>query len=109
MVGRLWENELSLQSSIDALNTQHTEFSPFVDPDLDFLLFTRYKEGDPSQQGVMYSQNIGSPTSPVRDDPAKIDEITYGWGALVLKDTLYYTDGSQIQVIPTGELAVFSQ
>ncbi len=109
VVGRLLEDELSIQASIDNLNTQHTEFSPFVDPGLGFLLFTRYKEGDPSQQGVMYSQNIGSLTSPVWDEPVKIDKITYGWGAFVLQDTLYYTDGSRIQMIPTGELAAFSQ
>ncbi len=108
-VGTLVENSLKVDSTIAGLNTIHTEFSPYVDHDLEYLLFTRYKEGDPQQQGIMYSENIGVQEKVVWAKPRIIEEITYGWSAFVHNEKLHYTDGHRILSIPISQLSVFNQ
>ena len=109
VIGSIEKGELSILERIDEVNSEHIEFSPFVGPNHSYLLFTRYVEGDESQQGIMYSQNIGTPKSPKWDHPQLIEEISYGWGAFVFNDHLYYTDGSNILKFPIEQLSIFQK
>ena len=45
--GRLDNDMLVITDSLQVLNTvEGTEFSPYVDPEMRFIVFTRYTDGD---------------------------------------------------------------
>ncbi|MEM9325867.1 MAG: hypothetical protein AAGA85_09430 [Bacteroidota bacterium] len=104
--GILQNNELNQIEPLQALNTDAVEFSPYVDKDKRFILFTRYAGGDPSQQGIMISKNQGTAAQPQWGPPSKIKGLTYGWGACISGDRLYYSDGKQILSVRTVELGI---
>ena len=98
--GRLVNSVLEITDRFRDINTTHTEFSPFVGPDGSYLIFTKYVDGDSSQQGLMISHNQGTKENPEWYSPSKIEGIPYGWGAFVKDDLLYFSDGSSIYFTP---------
>ncbi len=96
---QLIDDQLILRKELESLNTSHTEFSPFVGPQKSYILFTRYQEGDETQQGIMISRNMGTEEQPQWGTPKRIQAIPYGWGAFILNQKLYFTDGIHIYSI----------
>jgi hypothetical protein len=97
--GNLINDRLKIDNKLDKLNTDKgTEFSPYVDKEKRFILFTRYLEGDKSQQGIFVSYNQGERENPEWGDPQKIETLEYGWGAFISDDgkDFFYTDGVDI-------------
>lgn len=108
-MGRLVDEQLEIEPLPTPINTARgTEFSPFVGPKKQFLIFTRYLEGDTSQQGFFYSHNVGSESEPKWSFPQKIEALPYGWGANLSRDgrTFYFTDGLDIFAIPFSSLGI---
>ncbi|NRB46080.1 MAG: hypothetical protein HRU41_00285 [Saprospiraceae bacterium] len=107
--GRFVDEQLEIQLLPAPINTtKGTEFSPFVGPKKQFLIFTRYLEGDLSQQGFFYSHNRGSESEPTWGPPQKIKALPYGWGAYQSRDgrTFYFTDGLDLFAIPFSSLGM---
>ncbi|MEM6644183.1 MAG: hypothetical protein AAF616_14475 [Bacteroidota bacterium] len=101
----LTEGRLSISNHLKELNTVHgTEFSPYLDDEKQFIIFTRYLEGDTTQQGFFVSFWIDTALQKVWTEPQKIQILPYGWNALVnKKDQLFlYTNGEDIEAIPLG-------
>ena len=101
--------ELSISRFPGPFNTaEGTEFSPYMGPKKQFLIFTRYLEGEKSQQGFFYSHNLGSESEPKWSLPQKIETLPYGWGADLSRDgrTFYFTDGLDIFAIPYSSLGI---
>lgn len=101
--------ELSISRFPGPFNTaEGTEFSPYMGPKKQFLIFTRYLQGEKSQQGFFYSHNLGSESEPKWSLPQKIETLPYGWGASLSRDgqTFYFTDGLDIFAIPFSILGV---
>ncbi|MEO1254822.1 MAG: hypothetical protein AAFY41_08060 [Bacteroidota bacterium] len=94
--GRFVNDSLRIDDPFDGVNTQDTEFSPFVSKNKDYLIFTRYSEDDSSQQGLMISYNKGTEVIPKWTRPKRIKGLPYGWGAFVFRKKLYYSDGNHI-------------
>lgn len=107
VVGKLTDGQLKIKDSLSTLNTEDgTEFSPYIDPNKKFLIFTRYKEGDKSQQGFFVSYNKGSYIKPFWSEPSKLNNLPYGWGAFCSKNMkhFFYTDGNDIYDVPFEKL-----
>ncbi|MBT8236701.1 MAG: hypothetical protein KJO04_10955, partial [Bacteroidia bacterium] len=98
---------LNPNSDLAFFNTPNTEFSPYLDPDKRFVLFTRYVIGDESQQGIFISRNTGTVSDIQWETPVKLN-IPYGWGAFVVGnlEALLYSDGQDIYQIPWNELDI---
>ncbi|MEO1518742.1 MAG: hypothetical protein AAFV95_27255 [Bacteroidota bacterium] len=105
--GKLLGDSLFLIDSLDKLNTKlGTEFSPFVDADKQFIIFSRYLEGEPSQQGFFISFNLAQPDSTAWSIPQKIPSIPYGWNPYIHKGRkeFLYSNGDDIMRIPMEAL-----
>ncbi|MBT8234762.1 MAG: PD40 domain-containing protein, partial [Bacteroidia bacterium] len=98
---------LNPNSDLAFFNTPDTEFSPYLDPDKRFVLFTRYVIGDKNQQGIFISRNTGTVSDIQWETPVKLN-IPYGWGAFVVGnlEALLYSDGQDIYQIPWNELDI---
>ncbi len=108
-MGRFVGEQLEIEPLPTPINTARgTEFSPFMGPKKQFLIFTRYLEGEPAQQGFFYSHNEGSESEPKWTPPQKIEALPYGWGASLSRDgrTFYFTDGLDIFAIPFSSLSL---
>jgi hypothetical protein len=105
-----WENDrLSLVEKLDQFNTKTgCEFSPFMGPEKRFFMFTRYVEGDSSQQGVFISYNKGNEQDPVWGEEERIVGLPYVWGTRFSTDLkqFFYTDGVDIFVLLTSSLGI---
>ena len=94
--GIIQNDQLILTNRYESLNTEYTEFSPFMGHQKRYLIFTRYVHEDPTNQGLMISRNLGNELNPEWGEPVKIEGIPYAWGAFVLNETLYFTDGVSV-------------
>jgi hypothetical protein len=95
-----YDNGLKIDKKLDQFNTKKgCEFSPFMDKDMQFFIFTRYLEGNKSQQGFFISYNSGTKENPNWSVAKKINALPYGWGAFVSKHKkyLYWTDGDDLK------------
>ena len=92
---------LNPNSDLDFFNTPNTEFSPYLDPDKRFVIFTRYVEGDESQQGLFISRNTGTVSDIQWEAPVKLN-LPYGWGPRVVGnlEALIYSDGKDLYQVP---------
>ena len=89
--GKLTNGKLEITDTLDQLNTENaTEFSPFVDVQKTYLIFTRYLEGQPSQQGFFISYNAGSYENPRWETPQKIEALPYGWNAQIINNSTQF-------------------
>ncbi|MEL6559241.1 MAG: hypothetical protein AAFQ94_13715 [Bacteroidota bacterium] len=100
---RLNNGLLTIIDSLQTLNTEKgTEFSPFVDYENNYLIFTRYLEGAISQQGFFVSFYTSNDIKATWSMPQKISFLSYGWNPAINKtESLFlYTDGDDIIKIP---------
>ncbi len=107
--GRLEEDVLMIKDKLPQLNSDlGTEFSPCLDKQKRFILFTRYLEGDPEQQGFFVSYNQGDFETPKWSVPEKLKKLPYGWNALLINDQsqFLYTDGDDILSLPVEQLGL---
>ena len=102
--GTLENNQLKVENIFTNLNTSATEFSPYVDSQNRFVIFTRYKEGDESQQGFFISYNEEGNWS----EPQKIENLPYGWNAYITQNgkRFLFTDGDDIYSVPIEDLGL---
>lgn len=100
--GTIKNDKLEVEDIFSSLNTSAAEFSPYMDPEKRFVIFTRYKEKDGSQQGFFISYNNDGTWS----EAEKIENLPYGWNARIInKGTQFlFTDGMDIYSVPTEEL-----
>lgn len=80
------------------INTQGDEFTACRSPLGDYILFTRFIEGVPEQQGLMLSLALsadGNRFTPAR----KLPNLPYGWCPHLSADGryLWYTDGKKLE------------
>ncbi|MEJ1224014.1 hypothetical protein [Sediminicola sp. 1XM1-17] len=104
---RLKDDILTIEDNLTELNTTlGTEFSPYVDKEKRFIIFTRYMEGDQSQQGFFISYNSTGRDHPTWGKPKKIGILPYGWSAFIINDgkQFIYTDGDDIYGLPTENI-----
>ncbi|MDX1314848.1 MAG: hypothetical protein R3356_05045, partial [Eudoraea sp.] len=107
--GVLDKGVLIIQDRLPILNTERaTEFSPYVDKEKRFILFTRYLEGDAGQQGFFVSYNLGNFEIPRWSEPEKLETLPYGWnGVLINEQTQFlYTDGNDIKSLSAENLGL---
>ena len=85
-----------------------TEFSPYVDDEKKFLIFSRYLEGNEDQQGFFISYNQATSQAPIWGPAKKIKALPYGWGALMSRDQryFYFTDGVDLFQMPVAQLGL---
>ncbi len=105
--GKLEQNKLTITDSLTQLNTDlGTEFSPYVDKQMRYIIFSRYVEGDPSQQGFFISYNNVNSNTPQWSTPKKIVALDYGWNAFIINNgsQFLYTDGDNIKSLPLASL-----
>lgn len=105
--GRLENDTLKITDALDGLNTVHaTEFSPYIDKNGRFILFTRYFEGDESQQGFFISYKMDNSIEENWSEPKKLNMLPYGWSGNVLRETnqFIYSNGDDIIAVPLGDL-----
>lgn len=102
--GTLEDDQLKVENVFENLNTSATEFSPYVDPQKRFVIFTRYKEDDKSQQGFFISYNNQGNWS----EPEKIKTLPYGWNARIIQNRtrFLYTDGEDVYNVPIERLRI---
>ena len=106
-IGELNEGKLIVIDSLPALNTStSTEFSPFVDKKKRFIIFSRYKEGVPANQGFFVSYNLAGFLNPKWSKPKKISKLPYGWSPFIINEgkQFIYTNGEDIFSLPYSEL-----
>ncbi|MEM6800568.1 MAG: hypothetical protein AAF696_04140 [Bacteroidota bacterium] len=104
---KLQHNQLSITDSLSQLNTaEGTEFSPYVDKNKSFLIFTRYLEGDSLQQGFFITYNQNTLEEPEWSAPKKLPSLAYGWNAYLIDDNkrFLYTDGEDIKSVAAATL-----
>ena len=92
---------------MDGLNTVHaTDFSPYIDKNGRFILFTRYFEGDESQQGFFISYKMDNSIEENWSEPKKLNMLPYGWSGNGLRETnqFIYSNGDDIIAVPLGDL-----
>jgi hypothetical protein len=102
--GKLEDKKLTIIDSLPNLNTESgTEFSPYVDKEKRFIIFTRYIEGDTTQQGFFISYNLADSNSPQWSSPKKLNGLPYGWNAYFInsESQFLYTNGDDIISIPS--------
>lgn len=100
--GQLSDTVLTITDSLNTLNTKNaTEFSPFIDKQKRFIIFTRYLEGNEAQQGFFISYNEADSMRPQWSEPRKISTLPYGWSPYVNKDytRFIYSDGKNIKSV----------
>ncbi|AXG69998.1 hypothetical protein KORDIASMS9_02227 [Kordia sp. SMS9] len=105
--GTLINDQLKITDSLPILNTElGTEFSPYVNREKRFIIFTRYLESDGAQQGFFVSYNLGSYEVPKWSHPKKIKTLPYGWNAYFINDgrQFLYTNGDNIMSVSTKSL-----
>ncbi|MEM6721410.1 MAG: hypothetical protein AAF611_18940 [Bacteroidota bacterium] len=110
--GKLIGNELTIIDSLATLNTTSgTEFSPYVDREKRFIIFTRYLASDVAQQGFFISYNTGTYDAPIWSNPKKIKALPYGWNAFIINDgtQFLYTNGDDIMSVPIQSLLLFDK
>lgn len=105
--GKLENDQLSITDSLKDINTQSgTEFSPFVDKNRQFIIFTRYVEGDRSQQGffISYKSTDDHPTK--WSIPQRLDMLPYGWNAYIInsESQFIFSNGEDILSVPLENL-----
>lgn len=100
--GILKDNKLTVKDAFDSVNTESAEFSPYMDPEKRFIIFTRYKEKDGSQQGFFISYQKDGKWS----EAEKIQNLPYGWNARIIQNgtQFLYTDGEDIYSVPISTL-----
>ena len=107
VAGRLENDKLVITDSLKPLNTlEGTEFSPFVDKEKRFIIFTRYMEGDLSRQGFFISYNTGDYDAPKWSIPEKLTALPYGWNAYIsiISNQFLFTNGDDIMSVPLDSL-----
>ncbi|WP_411894564.1 hypothetical protein [Winogradskyella sp. A2] len=107
ILAELKENKLVITNELEALNTDRaTEFSPFVAPNKDYIIFTRYLEDDDNNQGFFVSYNDGSYDNPKWRKPFKLEKLPYGWNPSVNASgkIFMYTDGNDIYKIKSKRI-----
>ncbi|MAD98427.1 MAG: hypothetical protein CMB99_13970 [Flavobacteriaceae bacterium] len=105
--GNIEGNQLIIQKSLDNINTSEaTEFSPYVDPEKRFLIFTRYQEGNKANQGFFISYNEGDATEPIWQKASKIEGIPYGWSLQIINNgkQFVFTNGEDFLSYPVDKL-----
>lgn len=77
------------------INTEATEFSPWVNSGNSVMIFTRYDASSKANTGLFISRFEENEWQKAQ----KINTLEYGWGVFVREDirTLYYTTGGVIQ------------
>lgn len=111
MKGILSNESLTIVDSLKELNAINaTEFSPFIDKDGQFIIFTRYEEGVPDNQGFFIAYNSGVGNETVWTIPKKLEMPGYGWSpAIISNNTQFvYTDGNDILSLPITALQLDS-
>ena len=104
---KLENDTLIVEDYLSTLNTVNgTEFSPYVDSDMRYIIFTRYEEGAKSNQGFFVSYNENDFDNPKWSIPMKLTMLPYGWSAYVenITNQFLYTDGDDIFSIPMTKL-----
>ena len=103
---RIENNSIRIIDSLSLLNTREgTEFSPFLDSKNNFIIFTRYLEDNIAEQGFFMSKYKADDPSDSWSNPQKIEELPYGWNAIILNDYQFiYSDGDDIRSILISEL-----
>ncbi|MEM6516539.1 MAG: hypothetical protein AAF688_10185 [Bacteroidota bacterium] len=106
--GKLKNGILSIVDDLTELNTSATEFSPYIDKKERFIIFTRFLEGDVSQQGFFISYKSRSGIDKNWTTPTKLKMLPYGWGAYILEDSgvFLFCDGEDIKYCPIEKLAL---
>ncbi len=107
MKGTIIDDELTVTDSLKTINTSSaTEFSPFIDPEGRYIIFTRYLEGEKDQQGFFISY---ADAENEWKEPKKIQELEYGWSARLIDNdrSFIYTDGKDIKHRKTSDLEIF--
>lgn len=105
--GVLENDKLIIEDYLTNLNTENgTEFSPYVDADKRYIIFTRYIEGDKSNQGFFVSYNERDFDNPKWSSPTKLSILPYGWSAFVINNEtqFVYTNGEDFFCIPMEKL-----
>ena len=71
-----------------------------------FIIFSRYEEGNKSNQGFFVSYNEGDFNNPKWSKPKKLSMLPYGWSAYIINDgtQFIYTDGEDIYSLPIEDL-----
>lgn len=107
--GKLIDQEITIVDTLDNLNTvEGTEFSPYVDKQKRFIIFTRFVASNVSQQGFFISYNTGSFEKPIWGNPQKITTLPYGWNAYFINkgSQFLYSDGQNINSVPANILNI---
>ncbi|NND50901.1 MAG: hypothetical protein HKN54_00760 [Flavobacteriaceae bacterium] len=107
--GKLVNDILTIEENLIELNTlDGAEFSPFVERNERFIIFTRYIESDPSQQGFFISYNTNVSGNPEWSKPEKLEMLPYGWSAFIVNENsqFIYTDGDDIYSVPIDKLKI---
>ena len=105
--GKLENDKLIIEDYLTNLNTKNgTEFSPYVDSEMHYVIFTRYVEGDKSNQGFFVSYNENNFDKPKWSKPTKLTMLPYGWSAYVInnENQFVYTNGEDYYSIPVEKL-----
>lgn len=105
--GELVNDRLIVTDYLKDLNTSSgTEFSPYVDKEKRFIIFTRYLEGDEAQQGFFVSYNLADFDSPNWSKPKKLVMLPYGWNAYIINSgrQFIYSNGDDIKSVPLKNL-----
>ncbi len=106
---KIKDNQLMITDRLEMLNSKNgTEFSPFIDPESRFIIFTRYVEGDLNQQGFFISYNSGDDMNIVWTKAEKIQVLPYGWSARIINNgnRFVFTDGENIRSLPVNALKI---
>ncbi|MEL6638508.1 MAG: hypothetical protein AAFW73_17810 [Bacteroidota bacterium] len=106
---KLVDRTLTIVDRLEALNSPAaTEFSPYVDPDKSFIVFSRYQEGDETQQGFFISYHTAAGDAPRWSPPQKIERLPYGWNPYFVAGGTYflYSDGEDIRGLPRDSLGL---
>ena len=107
--GRLENEQLTITDSLVELNTTSgTEFSPYVDRNEQYMIFSRYDEADENQRGLFISYRLPDSHEKQWSVPEKLDMLPYGWSPYVLhsKQLLLFSDGEDILSYPLSKLAL---
>ncbi len=86
------------------INTEATEFSPWVNKKNNAMIFTRYDASSDTNTGIFVSRFKENKWQKAQ----KIDVLAYGWGVFVREDigTLYYTAGGVIHTYDLDSLDI---
>jgi len=106
-LGKIKKDKLTVTDSLNTLNTKAaTEFSPFVDKEKRFIIFSRYEEGNTANQGFFVSYNSSDFNNPQWSEPKKLSMLPYGWSPNIINNgaQFVYTDGEDIFSLPLKKL-----